>query len=75
MTVEENLISVMEFDLGGKLEIIPNPELYEKTADLWLLYEPNGDVFTLRADGYYCHHPGNMKPEENKWQPLRVAQN
>lgn len=75
LTVEEDLISVLEFDLGGKLEIIPNAEHYDKTADLWFLYEPNGDVFTLRADGYYCHHPGNWKPEENIWQPLLVKKN
>lgn len=70
LTISDSMVSVFEFDLGGRLEVIPNYDQYEKTADLWLLYEPSGNVFTLRADGQYCHMPGNTRPENHKWQPL-----
>jgi len=70
VTIRNSLVSVFDFDLGGRLEIIPNHLEYEKIPDLWLLYEPSGDVFTLRADGQYCHMPGDTPPENENWQPL-----
>lgn len=72
VTVSKLLISVFEFDLGGRLETIPNIEAHESTSDLWLLYEPSGDVFTLRADGQYCRMPGDTLPDKHKWQPLNI---
>ncbi|HEY4721949.1 MAG TPA: hypothetical protein VII92_08890, partial [Anaerolineae bacterium] len=72
VTVNESFISVFEFDLGGRLEAIPNTEAYETTSDLWLLYEPSGYVFTLRADGKHSHTPGNAPTDEEKWQPLII---
>jgi hypothetical protein len=71
VSVIDPLITVFEFDLGGKLEVIPNHKEYRKTVDLWLLYEPSGKVFCLRADGQYSHMPGNTPPEKHKWRPLR----
>ena len=73
VSVKDSIVSVFEFDLGGRLEVIPNHEEYEKTVDLWLLYEPSGNVFTLRADGQYSHMPGTTLPENHKWKPLRVS--
>jgi hypothetical protein len=73
VSVNDSLVSMFEFDLGGRLEVIPNHEEYEKTVDLWLLYEPSGNVFTLRADGQYSHMPGTTLPENHKWKPLRTS--
>ena len=70
VTVSRSLVSVFEFDLEGRLEVIPNHDAYRKDADLWLLYEPSGNVFTLRADGQYHHAPGDMLPDKYQWQPL-----
>ena len=53
VSINKSFTCVFEFDLGGKLEIIPNYDEYEKDSDLWLLYEPSGYVYTLRADGKY----------------------
>ena len=72
VTVNKSYGSIFEFDLGGRLEVLPMDE-FEKTAELWLLYEPSGDVFTLRADGKYSHMPGDTPPEEEKWRSLRVS--
>lgn len=66
-------VSLFEFDSGGKIEAIPNTTVYESTDALWLLYEPSGDVLTLRADGQYCHLPGKLPLTEHNWQPLRTA--
>ena len=72
VTIKKNFVSVFEFDLGGKLEVTPNYDVYEKDVDLWLLYEPSGKVFTLRADGQYCHKPGNTPPNKKSWKPLLI---
>ncbi len=69
-SVNEQLLSVFEFDLGGRLEVIPNPKKYRADRDLWLLYEPSGKVFTLRGDGQYCEMPGDANPEDYTWHPL-----
>jgi hypothetical protein len=71
-SVNDSLISAFEFDLGGRLEIFPNPDEYEKSADLWLLYEPSGDVFALRADGQYSHNPGNTPRNKENLEPLII---
>ena len=72
VTVASSLTSIFEFDLGGRLEVVPNYDDYEKTVDLWLLYEPSGDVFTLRADGQYSHMPGSTLRDKHIWQPLEI---
>ena len=69
VTIKKSYVSVFEFDLGGRLEIIPNLVDYEKTDELWLLYEASGNVFTLRADGKYCRAPGNGSVKK-KWKSL-----
>lgn len=72
VTINKSFICVFEFDLGGKLEIIPNYSDYEKDSDLWLLYEPSGYVFTLRADGKYNYAPGNSHAEK-AWKALNTS--
>jgi hypothetical protein len=71
VSVEESLMTVFEFDLGGRLEVIPNIVEYGSDADLWLFFEPSGDVFVLRSDGQYCHMPGNTAPDTQMYQPLK----
>jgi hypothetical protein len=72
VTIKDSFVSVFEFDLGGRLEVIPNYVDYKKDVDLWLLYEPSGKVFTLRADGQYCHMPGDISSDKGKWKPLVI---
>jgi len=61
--------SVFVFDLGGHLETRP----YNRDSEQWHLYEPSGNVFTYRADGYFSHEPGNTVPEQILWRPLSEA--
>ncbi len=70
VSVDEQLLSVFEFDLGGRLEVMPNLKEYAADSELWLLYEPSGKVFTLRADGLYHEMPGDTNPEDYIWLPL-----
>lgn len=70
VSIDTSLVSVFEFDLGGRLEVYPNYIHYEKTSDLWLLFEPSHNVFTLRADGQYDRMPGDISPDEYEWKPL-----
>jgi len=72
VTIKKSYISVFEFDLGCKLEVIPNHDDYKKTDELWLLYEPSGYVFTLRADGKYRHRPGDGSVKD-KWEALEIS--
>ncbi len=39
ITITKSYVCLFEFDLGGKLEIIPNYDEYKKDSNLWLLYE------------------------------------
>jgi hypothetical protein len=70
VTVDDVLRTVFLFDLGGRIEVFPNYADYEKTVDLWLLYQPSGCVFALRADGYYHLAPGNTPPKDIEWMRL-----
>ena len=72
VTIKKSFVSIFEFDLGGRLETTPNYDDYEKDSELWLLYEPSGYVFTLRADGKYDHTPGDGSIED-KWRPLMAS--
>ncbi|HWB53796.1 MAG TPA: hypothetical protein VG722_06375 [Tepidisphaeraceae bacterium] len=56
--------SRFEFDLGGLLETGPvDGELHEQ----WMLYCPDGRVFTYRSDGAVSFGPGNLKADEVQW--------
>lgn len=64
--VPRGMRSVFEFDLGGRLETKP----FDRTSEQWLLYEPTGNVLSVRADCKYAYGSGNRHPGKEKW--LRV---
>jgi hypothetical protein len=72
VSIDESFLSVFEFDLGGRLEASPNVEAYGSDAELWKLFEPSGEVFSLRSDRQYSHMPGNTPRDEEIWQPLNL---
>jgi hypothetical protein len=55
--------TVFEFDLGGRLETAP----YDRNREQWLLYEPAGTVFTVKAGRYYQHQRGNFPYGAGEW--------
>jgi hypothetical protein len=61
-----NANTIFEFDLGSRLETKP----YDETSDQWMLFEPSGNVFTLRADSNYSHEPDDTHPDDTIWMPL-----
>lgn len=58
--------TVLEFDLGASLEIVP----YSRQDELWMLYEPEGSVLTVRADRKYSYELGSSKPRETRWTDI-----
>ena len=64
--IPRGMRSLFEFDLGGRLETKP----YDRSSEQWLLYEPNGNVLTVRADKRYCYGPGDRHPDHHRWLPM-----
>ncbi len=62
------VITRFEFDLGGALETFPVDD--DPSDEQWLLYEPSGDVLSVRADNRFSHGPGDTPPDEWRWLPL-----
>lgn len=61
--VVRGMRTLFEFDLGGRLETRP----WDRSSEQWLLYEPNGNVLTVRADKRYSYGSGNQQPDRKKW--------
>jgi hypothetical protein len=61
--VPRGMRSVFEFDLGGRLETKP----YNRTSEQWLLYEPKGNVLSVRADHRYSYGSGDRHPSKEGW--------
>jgi hypothetical protein len=58
--------SLFIFDLGGCLETWPyDDELNEQ----WLLYCPDGNVYTYRSDGFASYQPGSGPKSDEQWTP------
>jgi hypothetical protein len=58
--------TVFDFDLGGQLVVRPYESASLDPEELWLLYEPSGEVLTLRSDATFCHHPSDFKGDD-RW--------
>jgi len=56
------------FDLGGAVVFRPHEDT-ESDKELWALFEPDGMVFSLRADGSICYMPGDTPPDAHVWVP------
>ena len=50
-----------EFDLGGALKV---RRWWRKSKDLWMLYQPNGYVLTIKGGGQYSYQPGDSRAEK-----------
>ncbi len=70
VSVQPDGKTFFEFDFFGRLETLPNPAEYGEESEQWLLYEPSGKVFVLRADMKYSHQSGSTKKKEEAWLPL-----
>ncbi len=60
------------FDLGCVMTTTPAPEhVYSaKTVEQWVLYQPSGEVLTIRSDGMYSLEPGGTTSADARWTPL-----
>lgn len=58
-----------EFDQGGLIETRRWP-MDDEQLDQWILYEPSGYVFSVRADRHYSHDLGTTPPDAERWRTL-----
>jgi hypothetical protein len=59
--------TVFYFDLGGVLKTKGySDDLYEQ----WLLFEPQGNVLSVRNDGKYCYQPQDSPEEQEVWEKI-----
>lgn len=61
-----------DFDLACALTTTPAPPGTYSTPTVyqWLLFQPSGDVLTVRSDGRYQLGPGNSKQEDERWEQI-----
>lgn len=76
-TETEMVVTHFKFDLGAVLTTFPYddddpnfPYDEDDPYELWSLYEPSGDVLSVRSDSRYCHGPGTTPPNEMRWVSL-----
>ncbi len=62
------VITHFEFDLGGELRT--HPFDVDRPYEQWMLYEPSGDVLSVRSDNRFSHGPGDAPPDEERWLPI-----
>ena len=63
------VVTHFEFDLGAVLTTFPcNDD--DEPEEQWILFEPSGDVLSVRSDNRFCHGSGETPPHEEKWLPL-----
>lgn len=58
------------FDLGAVFETAPYEDLDSEgnPYDCWMLFLPDGNVLTYRADGKYHFHPSDQSCDEIAWK-------
>jgi hypothetical protein len=66
--VTRGMRTILTFDLGATLVTKP----YNRTDEQWMLYEPEGNVLTIRADKRYSYGLGNRAEGEKSWRPIGV---
>jgi len=66
VVVDADARTSFTFDLGCTLLTWP----YDHQSEQWLLYEPDGRVLTVRADGRYSHDSSAIPAEDSQWHPL-----
>lgn len=59
--------TVFRFDLGGELT---TSSYDDELLEHWMLYCPNGKVFTFRSDGCFSHQSGKTEVTEQEFRPL-----
>jgi hypothetical protein len=62
------VITHFEFDLGVVLTTFPYND--DPEDEQWMLYEPSGNVLTLRADNRFSYVTEETPTNEETWLPL-----
>jgi hypothetical protein len=75
VTVSPDASTDFTFDRGFTLRTWPAPPgaYGDEPVEQWMLFQPSGDVLTLRADGRYARHHETTPQEAYVWIPLHDA--
>ncbi len=64
------VVTHFEFDLGAVLKTFPYDDDDDEPNEQWMLFEPSGDVLSVRSDNQFCHGSGETPPNGEQWLPL-----
>ena len=64
----ETSATQLDFDLGASLSI--RRMGIKSDGDIWSLYQPNGYVLSVRADGKYYDDPSDTEFGKSEWKPI-----
>jgi len=67
---KEHNKTTIDFDLEGRVVILPDQDDREDPPDLWMLFCPNGMVFSLRSDGCFSYQRNNTVQEEERYEAI-----
>jgi len=59
-----------EFDLGGILSTFTYENDDDEPNKQWMLFEPSGNVVSIRSDNRFSRNLGDTPPDEVQWLPL-----
>ena len=64
--------STFAFDLGCVLATHPAPDgaADDEPIEQWMLYQPSGQVLTVRGDGRYRAQAGDTPADGTLWAPI-----
>jgi len=65
-SVTSDACSTFRFDLGGSLTTQP----YNDDGEQWMLFQPNGDVLVVRADGMFSNELSSEVHPDSRWRPI-----
>jgi hypothetical protein len=61
--------TLFEFDLGGILRTWP----CDGADEQWMLFDPSGNVLTVRADGRFAYHSSDEPNTDAVWHALAAV--
>lgn len=61
--------TIFYFDLGG---VLSTKHYDDEINEQWFLFEPKGNVFSVRSDGMYSYEPGDTPVEQEIWKKINI---
>ncbi len=66
----ETVVTHFQFDLGGILTTLSYDDDDDEPNEQWMLFEPLGNVLSVRSDHRFFYGSGDTPPAEQRWLPI-----